>query len=120
MFIKQQQQQQNQTETELAASVQKKKIKTYKRLKRTLFNWTRQRKEEKKKEEEEEEEKKKRNFEEVLYFEAMYNTQINNQFIYLLPVGCLGASRRKMLERRGFPQKLVHFVLLCPIKKHSF
>ena len=34
-------------------------------------------------------------FEEFLVYEAVYNTKINNQFTYILLVGCLDANGRK-------------------------
>ena len=71
--------------------------KTHKRFERTLFYWTRQH---------------VRIFEEILFFEAAYNTKINNQYTYLLPVGCLDASGRKRARDRRF----AHFVLSCQIK----
>ena len=47
--------------------------KTHKRLKRTLFNQTKQ--------------DTVGIFEEILFFQATYNTKANTQFTYLLPVG---------------------------------
>ena len=43
---------------------------------------------------------KARIFKEAVFFEATYNTKINNQFTYLLPVGCLDASGRKRAKER--------------------
>ena len=52
-------------------------------------------------------------------FSKLCTTQkeTNNQFTYLLPVGCLDASGRKRSQDWC---TLVHFVLSHPVKKHSF
>ena len=63
-------------------------------------------------------------FEAVLFFEAMYNTKINNQFTYLLPVGCLDASVGKghethawmLVEEKGMrPMCPLSLVLFPPL-----